>query len=28
LISLNPWTGARGSGYQLAPRGLFPTLDC
>ncbi|MGX6608290.1 hypothetical protein ACWKSP_40155 [Micromonosporaceae bacterium Da 78-11] len=28
LISLNPWTGARGSGYQLSPRGLFPTLAC
>jgi hypothetical protein len=28
LISLNPWTGARGSGYQLAPGGLFPVLVC
>jgi hypothetical protein len=28
LISLNPWTGARGSGYQLSPRGLFPLLAC
>ncbi len=28
LISLNPWTGARGSGYQLSPPGMFPTLAC
>jgi hypothetical protein len=27
LIGLNPRTGARGSGYQLSPRG-FPTLAC
>ncbi len=28
FVSLNPWTGTRGSGYQLAPRVLFPTLAC
>jgi len=28
LISLNPWTGARGSGYHLSQRGLFPVIAC
>ena len=28
VISLNPWTGARDSGYQLSPRGLFALLAC
>jgi hypothetical protein len=28
LLSLNAWTGARGSGYQLSSGGLFPTLAC
>ncbi len=26
FVSLNPWTGARGSGYQLAPREVFYKL--
>lgn len=28
LISLNPWTGARGGGYQLSQQGLFPLIAC
>jgi len=28
VISLNPWTGARDSGYQLSQRGLFALLAC
>jgi hypothetical protein len=28
VISLDPWTGARGSGYQLSQRGLFPVIAC